>query len=159
MNAITRYKLRKLLKYALVAAVVALVLTLFSGDPISWFVMGAWGLLGLWTGVLEEFFFRRRFRALAVPFQFIGKVLLINLLTLALILLALRINSERFNMLAADKPYRMREVFMMTAFYHLVLRVVVITSIAILVVQVEEWMGRRTFMGFLLGRYERPKAE
>jgi adenylate cyclase len=34
-----------------------------------------------------------------------------------------------------------------------------VTSIAILVVQVEELMGRRMFVGFLLGRYERPVAE
>lgn len=159
MNAITRYKLRKLLKYALVAALVAWVLTLFSGERIDWFVMGAWGLLGLWTGVLEEFFFGRRFRALAVPLQFLGKVLLVNLLTLALILLALVLKSQRFIMLASDEPYRLHEVFVMMQFYQLVLRVVVVTSIAILVVQVEEWMGRRTFMGFLLGRYERPVAE
>ncbi len=159
MNAITRYKLRKVLKYAFVAAFVAWVLKLFSGDPIDPLVIGAWGLLGLWTGVLEEFLFGRRFRSLAVPFQFIGKVILVSLLTMALILLALMVGSKRFTMLSADRPYRMHELFVMMQFYQLVLRVVVVTSIAIMVVQVEEWMGRRTFLGFLLGRYERPKRE
>ncbi len=159
LNAITRYKLRKLLKYALVAALVALVLKLFSGDRLEWLVIGAWGLLGLWTGILEEFFFGRRFRALAVPFQFLGKVLLVNLLTLALIVVAMLLDSQRFTLITADEPYRLHEVFAMMQFYQLLLRVVVVTSVAILVVQVEEWMGRRTFLGFLLGRYERPVAE
>src|SRR5436190_5183898 len=56
LKAITGYKLRKLLKYALVAVVVAWVLTLFSGDGVGP-LLGAWALLGLWTGVLEEFLF------------------------------------------------------------------------------------------------------
>lgn len=159
MNAITRYKLRKLLKYAVVAALVAWVLTLFSGENVSILVLSSWAFLGLWTGILEEFLFGRRFRSLAIPLQFLGKVLLVNLFTLFLILFALRLNSERFTMLVVDGPYRMYEIFGMAQFYQLVLRVVVVTSIAILVVQVEEWMGRRMFMGFLLGRYERPKAE
>ncbi|WKZ64837.1 MAG: adenylate/guanylate cyclase domain-containing protein [Flavobacteriales bacterium] len=159
MNAITRYKLRKLAKYALVAAIVALVLTLFSGEGMSAAIFGSWMLLGLWTGVLEEYFFGRRFRALAVPLQFLGKVLLVNLFTILLIGIAWLWGSERFTMIASDTPYRMHEIFGMAQFYQLVLRVVVVSSIAILVVQVEEWMGRRTFLGFLLGRYERPKRE
>jgi adenylate cyclase len=36
-------------------------------------------------------------------------------------------------------------------------QVVVVTSVAILVVQVEELMGRRMFLGSLLGWFERPK--
>ncbi len=47
----------------------------------------------------------------------------------------------------------------MPQLYRLMLRVVVVTSIAILIVQVEEFMGRRLFLGFLLGRYEKPVAE
>ena len=35
----------------------------------------------------------------------------------------------------------------------------VVTAIAIFVVQLEELMGRRLFLGFLLGRYKDPKAE
>ncbi|MBK9176884.1 MAG: adenylate/guanylate cyclase domain-containing protein [Flavobacteriales bacterium] len=159
MNAITRYKLRKLVKYALVAAFVAWVLTLFSGVVMPMAVLGSWMLLGLWTGVLEEYFFGRRFRALAIPLQFLGKALLVNLFTVLLIGLAWLWDSDRFTMMASDTPYRMHEIFGMAQFYRLALRVVVVTSIAILVVQVEEWMGRRTFMGFLLGRYERPKRE
>ncbi len=159
MNAITRHKLRKIAKYALVAVLVAWVLTLFSGEGLSLAVTGAWLLLGLWTGVLEEYFFGRRFRALAVPLQFIGKALLVNLFTVLLIAIAWLWDSDRFTMLASDAPYRMHEIFGMAQFYRLALRVVVVSSIAILVVQVEEWMGRRTFMGFLLGRYERPKRE
>jgi len=159
MNALTRYKLRKIAKYGLVAAMVAWVLTLFAGDDISLLVLGAWLLLGLWTGVLEEYLFGRRFRALAVPLQFIGKALLVNLFTILLIGVAWLWGSDRFTMLASDAPYRMHEIFGMAQFYRLVLRAVVVSSIAILAVQVEEWMGRRTFMGFLLGRYERPKRE
>lgn len=159
MNALTRYKLRKVAKYGLVAALVAWVLTLFAGDDMDLPVLGAWLLLGLWTGVLEEYLFGRRFRALAVPLQFLGKVLLVNLFTMLLIGVAWLWGSDRFTMLASDTPYRMHEIFGMAQFYRLVLRAVVVSSIAILVVQVEEWMGRRTFMGFLLGRYERPKRE
>ncbi|HRD53902.1 MAG TPA: hypothetical protein PKY96_14785, partial [Flavobacteriales bacterium] len=85
MNALTRYKLRKVAKYGLVAALVAWVLTLFAGDDMGMPVLGAWLLLGLWTGVLEEYLFGRRFRALAVPLQFLGKVLLVNLFTVLLI--------------------------------------------------------------------------
>ncbi len=158
LTAITRYKLRKVLKYAVVTVLVAWVLTLFSGDQVS-MLLGAWLLLGLWTGVLEEFFFGRRFRGLAIPLQFIGKVLLVNLLTIVLIAVAFLANSDRMLLLATEEPYKVHEIFVMGQFYKLVLRVVVVTSIAILVVQVEELMGRRMFLGFLLGRYEKPKAE
>lgn len=159
VNSITRYKLRKLLKYAIVAVLVAGVLMLFSGDRMEWIILGAWALLGLWTGVLEEFLFGRRFRALAVPFQFIGKVLLVNVLTMVLLWVAWSFRMNELSMLDAKRPVNVQEVFLMMQFYKLVLRVVVVTSIAIAVVQVEEWMGRRTFMGFLLGRYEKPKRE
>jgi hypothetical protein len=96
--------------------------------------LGAWALLGLWTGVLEEFFFGRRFRALIIPLQFLGKVLLVSLLTIAIIALAFFLNSDRFVFLSADEPYRVYDIFGMTQFYRLVLRVVVVTSIALLVV-------------------------
>ncbi|MBK9176589.1 MAG: hypothetical protein IPM46_09675 [Flavobacteriales bacterium] len=89
----------------------------------------------------------------------IGKALLVNLFTVLLIGVAWLWGSDRFTMLASDAPYRMHETSGMAQFYRLVLRAVVVSSIAILVVQVEEWMGRRTFMGFLLGRYERPERE
>jgi adenylate cyclase len=158
VKAITRYKLRKVVKYALVTVMVAWVLTLFSGDRVN-VLLGAWLLLGLWTGVLEEFLFGRRFRGLAIPLQFLGKVLLVNLLTIVLIAAAFFANSDRMLLLGTEEPYRVQEIFAMGQFYKLVLRVVVVTSIAILVVQVEELMGRRMFLGFLLGRYERPKAE
>jgi adenylate cyclase len=158
LTAITRYKLRKVVKYALVTTLVAWVFTLFSGDRVD-ILLGAWVLLGLWTGVLEEFMFGRRFRSLAIPLQFIGKVLLVNLLTIVLIAVAFLLNSDRMLLLSTEEPYRVQEIFLMRQFYTLALRVVVVTSIAILVVQVEELMGRRMFFGFLLGRYERPKAE
>ncbi len=158
MTALTRYKLRKLAKYTLVTVAVASAFVLFSGERLD-LQMGAWALLGLWTGILEEYFFGRRFRALAVPLQFLGKVLLVNLLTIALIALAFAMDSDRFNWFAHDQPTRVQEIFLMAQLYKLMLRVVVVTSIAILVVQVEEFMGRRLFIGFLLGRYERPVAE
>ncbi len=158
MTAITRYKLRKVVKYALVTVGVAWVFTLFSGDRVN-VLLGAWLLLGLWTGVLEEFLFGRRFRALAIPLQFLGKVLLVNLLTIVLIAAAFLANSDRMLLLGTDEPYRVYDIFAMGQFYKLMLRVIVVTSIAILVVQVEELMGRRMFLGFLLGRFDRPKAE
>ncbi len=158
MTPITRYKIRKVIKYALVTTAVAWVLTLFSGEPVG-AVLGMWALLGLWTGVMEEFFFRRRFRALAIPLQFLGKALLVNLLTVALIGFAYITGQEHFRLLVAEEPYRVRDILGMALFYQLTLRVVVVTTVALLVVQVEELMGRRMFLGFLLGRYERPKAE
>ncbi|HQW06960.1 MAG TPA: adenylate/guanylate cyclase domain-containing protein [Flavobacteriales bacterium] len=158
MTAITRYKLRKLAKYTLVTTAVAMAFVLFSGEPLD-LQLGAWALLGLWTGILEEYMFGRRFRALAIPLQFIGKVLLVNLLTIALIAVAFGWGSERFVWFADDRPARVQEIFLMAQLYTLMLRVVVVTSIAILVVQMEEFMGRRMFVGFLLGRYERPVAE
>jgi len=158
VTAITRYKLRKVAKYALVTVVTAWVLTLFSGDRVDGLLL-AWALLGLWTGVLEEFLFGRRFRALVVPLQFLGKVLLVNLLTIALIAIAFWTSADRMLLLSSEEPYRVYEMFGLTRFYQLALRVVVVTSVAILVVQIEEAMGRRVFLGFLLGRYERPKPE
>ncbi|MFN3874433.1 MAG: adenylate/guanylate cyclase domain-containing protein [Flavobacteriales bacterium] len=159
MDALTRYKLRKVAKYGLVAALVAWVLMLFSGDGLRPALLVAWALLGLWTGVLEEYLFGRRFRALAVPLQLLGKALLVNLLTVLLIGLAWLLGSERFAMLASDEPYRVTEIFAMAQFWRLALRVAVVSSVTIVVVQVEEWMGRRTFLGFVLGLYERPKRE
>src|SRR5262245_44081739 len=88
---VTQYKLRKLLKYAAVTQAVALVLVLFSGEPLSWY-MSSWALLGLWTGVLEEFLFGRRFRSLAIPLQFLGKALLVNLFSIGLIALVYAID-------------------------------------------------------------------
>ena len=158
LTAITRYKLGKLLKYGLVTLGVALVLTLFSGDNV-WRFLGAWFLLGIWTGVLEEFLFGRRFRALAIPLQFLGKVLAVNVLTLVFIVIAFAFGREEQLPLAQNAPFSPGEMLLMPQLYRLVLRVVVVTSIAILVVQVEELMGRRLFLGFLLGRYERPVAE
>ena len=56
LTALTRYKLRKLAKYAVVTLLVAIVFTLFSGEQPG-LVLGAWVLLGLWTGILEEYLF------------------------------------------------------------------------------------------------------
>lgn len=158
LRAITRYKLRKVAKYGLVTVGVAWVLTLFSGLPID-ATLGVWALLGLWTGVLEEFLFGRRFRALAVPLQFLGKVLAVNLFTIALIAITLPLGSGGLPVLEGMEDRGLLGFLRMGGFYQLALRVVVVTSIAILVVQMEEWMGRRMFLGFLLGRYERPKTE
>lgn len=157
MTAITRYKLRKLLKYAVVAAAVAWVLTLFSGDDVN-NLLGAWALLGLWTGVLEEFMFGRRFRSLAIPLQFAGKVILVNLFTIALIWIAFHTDASLL-VLTAGEGFKVQEIFLNEQFYRLVLRVVVVTSVALLVVQVEEMMGRRMLLGLLFGWYEKPKAE
>lgn len=158
LTSLTRYKLRKLAKYMLVTVAVAIAFMLYSGERLDLRV-GAWALLGLWTGVLEEYLFGRRFRALAIPFQFLGKVLLVNVLTIALIGLALVMKSDRFAWFGEHEPAHVRQIFLMASLYELMLRVVVVTSIAILVVQVEELMGRRMFVGSLLGRYERPVAE
>lgn len=158
MRAITRYKLRKVAKYALVTLLVAFVLTVYSGDAVD-LVLLAWLLLGAWTGVLEEFLFGRRFRSLAIPLQFLGKVLLVNLLTIVLFAFAFLMQAEQSLPYASGDPFHIRDMFMMKQFYQLALRVVLVTSIAILVVQVEELMGRRMLLGFLLGRYDRPKAE
>jgi len=158
LTTLTRYKLRKLAKYTLVTVAVAAAFALYSGGALD-LQLGAWALLGLWTGILEEYLFGRRFRSLAIPLQFLGKVLLVNVLTIALIAVAFLFNSERFNWFAYDQPDKMQHIFLMRQLYMLMLRVILITSIAILVVQVEELMGRRMFVGFLLGRYERPVAE
>ncbi|MCB0769350.1 MAG: adenylate/guanylate cyclase domain-containing protein [Flavobacteriales bacterium] len=158
LTAITRYKLRKLAKYTLVTMAVAAAFLLFSGERMD-LQIGAWALLGLWTGILEEYLFGRRFRGLAIPLQFLGKVFLVNLLTIGLIVLGFALNSERFDWYRAAQPERLPQIFLMKQFYTLMLRVIIVTSFAILVVQVEELMGRRMFLGFLLGRYERPQAE
>lgn len=157
-TAITRYKLRKLLKYGFVSLGVAWVLTLFSGDK-DWSFLGAWFLLGIWTGVLEEFLFGRRFRSLAIPIQFIVKVIAVNLLSVAFIALAFAFGHEQSLPFSTDQPISAAEVMRTASFYRIILRVAVVTSVALLVVQVEELMGRRMFLGFLLGRYEKPVAE
>lgn len=158
LSAITRYKLRKLLKYGLVTWGVAWVLTLFSGELAldQWL---AWFLLGIWTGVLEEFLFGRRFRVLAIPLQFLGKVLAVNVLTVVFIIVAFMFDREQLLPLSQNADFSPAQMILMPQLYRLVLRVVVVTSMAILVVQVEEFMGQRLFLGFLLGRYERPVAE
>lgn len=156
-TAITRYKLRKLLKYGLVTAVAGSVLMLFSGQGHGAY-FGAWLLLGIWTGVLEEFLFGRRFRSLAVPLQFIGKALAVNVLTIALIVFAFAINSEQ-RLPGGTRSGTAMQLMGMQSFYRIVLQVMVVTSIAILVVQAEELLGRRLFLGFLLGRYEKPHGE
>jgi adenylate cyclase len=135
------------------------VFMLFSGQGGRSF-FGAWALLGIWTGVLEEFLFGRRFRSLAIPLQFLGKAIAVNLLTIAFIAFAFIINSENSLPIGDnDATLAPRQVMVQRDFYRIILQVVVITSIAILVVQVEELMGRRLFTGFMLGRYERPVDE
>jgi class 3 adenylate cyclase len=157
-SAITRYKLRKLLKYGLVTTVVGGVLMLFSGQYDLGF-LGAWALLGTWTGVLEEFLFGRAFRSLAIPLQFIGKALAVNLLTIAFIFLALAADVAHALPFNGDEGLSAGSILATGQFYRLGLQVVVVTSTAILVVQLEELMGRRFFLGFLLGWYERPREE
>lgn len=122
-------------------------------------MLGIWALLGLWMGVLEEFFFGNRFRSLAVPLQFVGKALLINLLTIILIAMAFYLDQGRFPVLIGETPEHVGAIFAMRQFYQLALRVVVVTTIALLVVQLEELMGRRMFVGILFGRYERPVTQ
>lgn len=156
-TAITRYKLRKLLKYGLVTVAVGGVLMLFSGQGERGY-FGAWLLLGIWTGVLEEFLFGRRFRSLAVPLQFVGKALAVNVLTIGLIFFAYAIDRAQ-QLPGGATSGSAGELMGMQPFYRLIAQVVVVTSIAILVVQAEELMGRRLFLGFLLGRYEKPYAE
>lgn len=158
MTALTRYKLRKLAKYAVVTLLVATVFTLFSGEQPG-LVLGAWVLLGLWTGILEEYLFGHRFRSMVIPLQIVGKVLAVNALTIALIAVAFALRSDHFEWFTGERPAKVQQIFLMAPLYMLMLRVVVVTSIAILVVQVEELMGRRMFLGALLGRYEKPKAE
>lgn len=158
MNSITRYKLRKLLKYALVSLGVAWVLNLFSGKAWPDY-LGAWFLLGLWTGVLEEFLFGRRFRSLVVPLQFLGKVLAVSLLTIGLLAVGWAFDRQADLPGGTAEMGHMGQLLWTNEFLQLVVQVVVVTSLAILVVQVEELMGRRMFLGFLLGRYEKPKPE
>lgn len=156
LSAITRYKLRKLLKYGLVTTVVGAVLMLFSGQHRVTFI-GAWAILGVWTGVLEEFLFGRAFRSLAIPLQLLGKALAVNLLTIAFIFLALAVDVGHALPLAGDEGMSVGQILGTGQFYRLALQVVVVTSVAILVVQVEELMGRRYFLGFLLGWYDTPR--
>ncbi len=158
MTSLNRYKLRKLLKYALVTLGVAWVLNLFSGRPVPDYP-GVWALLGLWTGVLEEFLFGRRFRSLVVPLQFLGKVLAVNLLTIGLLAIGWAFGRRAELPGGTAEMGHMGQLLWTNQFLGIVVQVVVVTSLAILVVQVEELMGRRLFLGFLLGRYERPKAE
>lgn len=157
LTNITRYKLRKLLKYALVAQAVATVMILFSAVDLHLFQM-LWSLVGLWTGVLEEFLFGRRFRSLAIPLQFAGKALLVNLFTLALIGFAFAVGRERMLPFIVDDGTGMEGVFMRAELYRLSIRVVVVTTITIALIQLEETVGRRMFFGSLLGWYDRPKA-
>ncbi len=157
LPAITRYKLRKLLKYALVTAVVGSVLMLF-GNYAGWKLFSAWALLGVWTGILEEFLFGRRFRALAIPLQFIGKALAVNVFTVTLVTLAW-LASRGHEMPVADRlHWPLEDVVAAMGIYRFALQVVVVTSASILVVQVEEFMGRRFFLGFLLGWYDKPRV-
>jgi adenylate cyclase len=156
LSAITRYKLRKLLKYGLVTTAVGAVLMLFSGQH-RWAFIGAWAVLGVWTGVLEEFLFGRTFRSLAIPLQLLGKALAVNLLTIAFIFLALTVDVAHALPFSGDEGMTVGQVMASGPFYRLALQVVVVTSVAILVVQVEELMGRRYFLGFLLGWYDKPR--
>lgn len=158
VSAITRYKLRKLLKYALVTATVGTVLVLFGGGTAKGLFWG-WVSLGIWTGILEEFLFRRRFRSLAMPLQYMGKALAVNLLTVALLAVAW-LASRGFTIpLAGSIPLPLVDEIRGIGPYRFALQVVVVTSVAILVVQVEEFMGRRFFLGFLLGWYDKPRVD
>ncbi|MBK7085955.1 MAG: adenylate/guanylate cyclase domain-containing protein [Flavobacteriales bacterium] len=157
MTSITRYKLRKLLKYALVTVLVAWVLHLFSGQLVPDF-LGAWFLLGLWTGILEEFLFGHRFRSLILPFQLLGKVIAVNMLIIGLLYIGVLLGVQTEVLGGSAPTGHLGQVLWSGQFARLVVQVVVVTSVAILVVQIEELMGRRMFLGSLLGWFERPKA-
>jgi adenylate cyclase len=151
IDQLTRHKLRKLVKYALATAVGGGMMMLASGE-LDLQVIGAWALLGAWTGVLEEFLFGRRFRGLAIPLQLLGKTVAVNLLTLGMLLLAYGLDEGH------ALPFHDRGgLLMQRAFYLLLLQVMLVTTVSILIVQVEEYMGRRFFMGFLLGWYDKPR--
>lgn len=151
IDLLTRHKLRKLVKYALATAAVGGLVVLASGET-DLQVVGAWALLGAWTGVLEEFLFGRRFRGLAIPLQLLGKTVAVNLLTLGMLLLAYGLD-EGHALPFHDKG----GLLMQRAFYLLLLQVMLVTTVSILIVQVEEYMGRRFFLGFLLGWYDKPR--
>ncbi|MBS1569533.1 MAG: adenylate/guanylate cyclase domain-containing protein [Bacteroidetes bacterium] len=156
LSAITRHKLRKLLLYALVTAAVGVVLTLFSGQVRPGVILG-WALVGAWTGVLEVYLFGRRFRSLAIPLQFIGKAAGVNLLTIAIVLLAIAADRGHSLPYGAEAKLTTGTLFANDDLLRTALQVFVVTSLAILIVQVEEFMGRRFFMGFLLGWYDKPR--
>lgn len=156
ISAITRYKLRKLLKYALVTASIGTVLSLF-GSTFDRNLLLGWVFLGTWTGVLEEFLFGRRFRSLAIPLQFIGKALAVNLFTIVLMAVAVLASQGHAVQLSNGLWRAFADLVAETGIYRFGLQVAVVTSLAILVVQVEEFMGRRFFMGFLLGWYDKPR--
>ncbi|HQV39534.1 MAG: adenylate/guanylate cyclase domain-containing protein [Flavobacteriales bacterium] len=156
ISAITRHKLRKLLKYALVTAAIGAVLTLLSGHGGLRFLLG-WVLLGTWTGILEEFLFGRRFRSLAIPLQFLGKALAVNLFTIALLAATLAANRGHTLPFTGDAGLTVGHLLASGEIFRFALLVVVVTSVSILVIQVEEFMGRRFFMGFLLGWYDKPR--
>ncbi len=157
ISAITRHKLRKLLKYAIVTAAIGAVLTLVSGHGGMRFLLG-WVLLGTWTGFLEEFLFGRRFRSLAMPLQFIGKALAVNLFTIALLAAALAVNRGHTLPFTGVAGLTVGHLLASGELYRFALVVVVVTSVSILVIQVEEFMGRRFFMGFVLGWYDKPRV-
>jgi adenylate cyclase len=156
ISAITRYKLRKLLLYALVTAAVGTVFSFFISGVTLQTVMG-WAVLGAWTGVLEEFLFGRRFRSLAIPLQLIGKAVGVNLFTITVLVLALL--ADRGHTLPSILDLRLPTANLVwtEGFYRTALQVLMVTSVAILIVQVEEFMGRQFFMGFLLGWYDKPR--
>ncbi len=129
---------------------------LFRGQVYLFSVMG-WGLVGAWTGVLEEFLFGRRFRSLAVPLQFIGKAVAVNLFTIAVIVLALAADLGHTLPFGAQARSATGQLFETDSLVRTAVQVFVVTSVAILIVQVEEFMGRRFFMGFLFGWYDKPR--
>lgn len=156
ISAITRYKLRKLFLYALVTTVVGSVLMLLAGEA-TWGYMLGWAVLGAWTGVLEEFLFGRRFRSLAIPLQLLGKALAVNLFTIAILVLALLADRDHALPFTKAAELSVSNLFAMAGLYRTALQVIVVTTVAILIVQVEEFMGRRFLLGFLFGWYDKPR--
>jgi adenylate cyclase len=139
------------------AQVIALVFIFFSGERVGVHHL-SWLLLGLFTGVMEEFLFGRRFRGMAIPLQFLGKAILLNLFNVGLIALAFAIDRNLLLPELGRGDREMIDVLEQASYYELVIRVVLVSAITILVIQLEETLGRRMFFGFLLGWYEKPKA-
>lgn len=127
------------------------------GGKASWRVLVGWALLGVWTGILEEFLFGRRFRSLTVPLQLLGKAVAVNLFTVAVLALAWLTSEGWATMMLERLNVPMVAFVHDTGIYRFALQVVGITSVAILVVQVEEFLGRRFFLGFVLGWYDQPR--
>ncbi|HRH69455.1 MAG TPA: adenylate/guanylate cyclase domain-containing protein [Flavobacteriales bacterium] len=150
-----RHKADRIITFALVTLVVALLLNLYARVDFHTLQL-LWALFGLLIGTAEQFFFTGRVAQAPVWVQLLLRIALIPLIALSLVsaLLVLGVVPVVFEQAGITTVGQL-----WTTRTGLVVNSLIVATAVILFMEMERMVGTRTFRRFLTGRYVHPKRE